>query len=88
MEFEYLEKQDVKKFAESMIIQNKHIARTKWISIGDSTGTSNPTGYLNGFVTQRYNDAYIMLFHRDGTIFIAHYTNNLWSEWKHISPIS
>ena len=88
LEFEYLEKQDVKTFAETMINQNPKIARTKWISIGDSSGTSNPVGYLNGFITQRYRDAYISLFHRDGTIFIAHYTNDLWSEWKHLSPTS
>lgn len=71
-----------------MINQNPKIARTKWIAIGNSSGTSNPAGYLNGFITQRYRDAYISLFHRDGTIFIAHYTNDLWSEWKHLSPTS
>lgn len=71
-----------------MIKQNNQIARTKWVSIGNIAGTDNPVGYLNGFITQRYNEAYIMLFNRDGTIFVAHYTDNIWSEWKHISPIS
>lgn len=88
LEFEYLEKQDIKKFTETMISQNPNIAKTKWISIGDSSGTSNPVGYLNGFITQRYGDAYVSLFHRDGTIFIAYYTSNSWSEWKHLSPSS
>lgn len=60
--------------------------RIRWISIGDSTSSDNPTKYSTGFISQRYTSAYICLFDIFSTnIIVNTYKNTEWSGWHTIN---
>lgn len=89
LEFEFFEKnENVQKYAEAMVASYPNKVTTKWICIGDISGTTNPVGYCNGFITQRYQDAYIYIFNRNGVIYINAYTYGEWMGWKYLQPTS
>lgn len=77
--------ESVIKYAETMMSDSSKI-RIRWISIGDSTSSDNPTSHSTGFISQRYASAYICLFDIFSTnIIVNSYKNAGWSGWHTIN---